>query len=143
VEAVNLALFLHVLGAMLLVGGLLAGASLLAAARGDAGLLRLGYWTLVAVGVPSYALVWGAGHWAYTEAGLDESPIDAAWTTIGFLVVEVGALLMLTALVLGGVGVYRLRDGKGRGLLRAAMVLSLVLLAAVVVAAWAMSAKPE
>jgi hypothetical protein len=38
--------------------------------------------------------------------------------------------------------VYRLRQGKGSGLLRATLVLSLVLLAAYVVAAWAMAGKP-
>jgi hypothetical protein len=87
----NLPLFLHVLGAMILVGATLTSASLLAFARGDARLLRLGYWTLLAVGLPSFVLM---------------------------------------------------RAGKGAGLLMTTLVLSLVLLAAYVVAAWAMSAKP-
>ena len=38
----NFPLFLHVLGAMVLVGGLLAGAVCLAFARGDVRFLRLG-----------------------------------------------------------------------------------------------------
>ena len=38
----NLPLFVHVLGAMILVGGLLTGASAIAFARGDARFLRLG-----------------------------------------------------------------------------------------------------
>ncbi len=42
----NFPLFLHVLGAMILVGGLLTGASALLYARGEARFLRLGYWTL-------------------------------------------------------------------------------------------------
>jgi hypothetical protein len=134
---------MHVLGAMLLVGGLLAGASLLAFARGDLALLRLGYRTLVLVGVPSYAMLWGAGHWVYSEQGLDESPIDAAWTTIGFLVVELGAVLFLVALALGGVGLRRMRDGRGHGLVQAAVVLTTLLIAALLFAAWAMSAKPD
>ncbi len=54
-----------------------------------------------------------------------------------------GALLLLIALIVGGAGVYRLRNGKGTRLLKAAMVISLVLLAAYVVAVWAMSAKPD
>jgi hypothetical protein len=139
----DLALFTHVLGAMLLVGGLLAGTSLLAFARGDLALLRLGYRTLILVGVPSYAMLWGAGHWVYSEQGLDESPIDAAWTTIGFLVVELGAVLFLVALALGGVGLRRMRDGRGHGLVQAAVVLTTLLIAALLVAAWAMSAKPD
>jgi hypothetical protein len=139
----DLALFMHVLGAMLLVGGLLAGTSLLAFARGDLALLRLGYRTLVLVGVPSYAMLWGAGHWVYSEQGLDESPIDPAWTTIGFLVVELGAVLFLVALALGGVGLRRMRDGRGHGLVQAAVVLTTLLIAALLFAAWAMSAKPD
>ena len=139
----ELALFTHVLGAMILVGGLVAGSSLLAFARGDAGLLRLGYWTLVAVGVPSYAVLWGAGHWVYTEQGLDEVPIDAAWTTIGFLVVEIGAVVFLAALVLGFLGVRRATAGEGDRLVQATVALCTILIAALVVAAWAMSAKPQ
>jgi hypothetical protein len=139
----ELALFTHVLGAMILVGGLLAASSVLAFARDDAGLLRLGYWTLVAVGVPSYAVLWGAGHWVYTEQGLDESPIDAAWTTIGFLVVEIGAVVFLAALVLGAIAVRRSRDGGGQRLVQATVALCAVLIVALLVAAWAMSGKPE
>jgi len=47
------------------------------------------------------------------------------------------------ALVVGGVGVYRLREGKGSGLLRATLVLAFALLAAFVVAVWAMAGKPD
>jgi hypothetical protein len=39
--------------------------------------------------------------------------------------------------------VYRLREGKGSGLLRVTLVLSLLLLAAYVVAVWAMAGKPD
>ena len=139
----ELALFTHVLGAMILVGALLAGTSLLAFARGDVGLLRLGYWTLVAVGVPSYAVLWGAGHWVYSEQGLDESPIDQAWTLIGFLVVEIGAVVFLAALVLGALGVRRSRDGGGERLVQATVALCAILITALLIAAWAMSAKPQ
>jgi hypothetical protein len=139
----NFPLFLHVAGAMLLVGATLAGASTLAFARGDPRLLRLGYWTLLAVGLPSYVLMWAAAHWIYSKEGLDDSPIDSAWTTIGFVVAEGGAVLFVVSLIVGGIGVRRLGSGKGDGLLKATMVISLVLLAAFVVAVWAMSAKPD
>ena len=58
----NLPLLLHVLGAMILVGATLTSASALAFARDDARLLRLGYWSLLIVGLPSYVLMWGGGH---------------------------------------------------------------------------------
>jgi hypothetical protein len=58
------------------------------------------------------------------------------------VVAEVGGMLLLASLVLGGMGVYRLRQGKGARLLKATMALSFVLLVSYVVAVWAMTAKP-
>jgi hypothetical protein len=57
-------------------------------------------------------------------------------------VAEAGGLLFVISLILGGIGVRRLPSGRGTGLLKATMGISLVLLAAYVVAIWAMSAKP-
>ena len=139
----NFPLLLHVLGAMILVGATLTAGSALAFARGNAQILRLGYWSLLVVGLPSYALMWGAAHWIYSKEGLDDSFVDSAWTTIGLVVAEGGAALFVAALIVGGIGVRRLRDGGGEGLLKATMVLSLVLLAAFVVAVWAMAGKPD
>jgi hypothetical protein len=134
----NFPLLLHVTGAMILVGATLTAASALAFARGDERLLRLGYWTLLVVGLPSYVLMW-----IYSKEGLDDSPIDFAWVTIGFVVAEGGALLFVVSLILGGIGVRRLRDGKGEGFLKATMWISVLLLAAFVVAVWAMAGKPD
>ena len=139
----NFPLFLHVLGAMILVGATLTSTSLLAFARGEARFLRLGYWTLLAVALPGYVLMRIGAQWIYSKEGLDDAPIDFTWATIGFIVADAGALLLLIALIAGGVGVRRLASGGGTGLLKATMVISLVLLAAYVVAVWAMSAKPD
>jgi hypothetical protein len=139
----NFPLFLHVFGAMILVGGTLTAASALAFARGDARLLRLGYWSLLVVALPGYILMRIGAQWIYSKEGLDDAPIDEAWTGIGFAVADGGALLLLIALILGGIGVRRLRSGKGSGLLKATMAISILLLAAYVVAIWAMSAKPS
>ena len=138
----NLPLFLHVLGAMLLVGAMLTTSSALALARGDPRLLRFGYWTLLAVGLPSYVLMRIGAEMIANKL----FPGDAAepdWVGIGFLVADAGFLLLLIALVAGGFGVRRLRAGKGTGLLKATMVISIVLLAGYVVAVWAMSGKPD
>ena len=139
----NLPLFLHVAGAMILVGATLTGASALTLARGDGRLLRLGYWSLLIVGLPAWVLMYGGATWIYSREGLDEVPIDSAWTGIGFVVAEAGGVLFLVSLVTGGIGVRRLRDGRGTALLKLTMVISLVLLAAYVVAIWAMAAKPD
>jgi hypothetical protein len=139
----NFPLFLHVLGAMVLVGATLTAASSVAFARGDTGLLRLGYWSLLAVGLPSYVLMRIGAQWIYSREGLEDAPSDPAWVGIGYIVADAGALLLLIALILGGIGVYRLRSGGGRGLLTASLWISVLLLAAEILAVWAMSAKPD
>ncbi len=139
----ELALFTHVLGAMILVGGLVSGASLLAFARGEARLLRLGYWTLLAIALPGYVVMRVGAQWIYSEQGWDAVEDEPTWLGIGWIVADAGALLLLLTLLVGGAGVYRLRSGKGQGLLTAALAGSLVILAAALVAVWAMSGKPE
>ena len=141
----NLPLFLHVLGAMILVGGLLAGASALAFARGDARLLRLGYWTLLLVALPGYLVMRTGAQWIYSKEGWDDLPDEAVptWIDIGFIVADLGALLTVIALVVGGIGVRRLRDGKGQGLLKASMVIAWLVLLAALVAVWAMAGKVD
>jgi hypothetical protein len=52
-------------------------------------------------------------------------------------------LILLLSLVVGGVGVYRLRQGKGSGLLTATLLVAVLLLAAYLIAAWAMTGKPD
>jgi hypothetical protein len=139
----NFPLFVHVFGAMILVGGLLAGASTLLYARGDARFLRLGYWTLVAVALPGYVVMRIGAEWLYTKEGLDELPDEPTWIDIGYGVADVGALLVLIALIVGGIGVRRLGKGGGTGLLKATMIIAWIVLAAAVVAIWAMAGKPN
>jgi hypothetical protein len=141
----NFPLFLHVVGAMILVGGLLASASALGFARGDARLLRLGYWSLLVISLPGWVLMRIGAGWISSKEGWDDLPdeFEPRWLSIGGFVADVGGLILIVSLIVGGVGVYRLREEKGSGLLRAAMVLSLVLLAAYVVAVWAMAGKPD
>ena len=140
----NFPLFVHVLGAMILVGGLLAGASLLTYARGDVRFLRLGYWTLLLVALPGYIVMRIGAEWTADKEGLNEEGVDTpTWLDIGYGVADVGALLVLIALVVGGIGVRRLRDGKGAGLLKATMVIAWLVLAAALVAVWAMAGKPD
>jgi hypothetical protein len=140
----NFPLFLHVLGAMILVGGLLTGVSTLAFARGNARFLRLGYWSLLAVSLPGWILMRAGGEWIASREGWTKEGVPTpTWLDIGFLLADIGGLILLISLIVGGVGVYRLRRGKGAGLLRGTLVLSLILLAAYVVAVWAMAGKPS
>ena len=141
----NFPLLVHAAGAMILVGGLLTGASLMAFARGSERLLRLGYFTLLAVALPGYVVMRIGAQWIYSKEGWDDLPDSAvpAWIDIGFIIADLGALLVLVALVVGGIGVRRLRNGGGTGLLKATMVIAWLVLAAALVAVWAMSGKPD
>jgi hypothetical protein len=142
----SLALLLHLVGATVVFGALLASATSLLLARGETLLLRLGYFSLVFVGLPGLILLRLAGEWLYRLQNWDELPSDdrPTWLNIGFIVADWGGLLFLVALVLGGVGVYRLRDGNGHtGLLKATMVIAMILIVAYAVAVWAMTGKPN
>jgi len=141
----NFPLFVHVLGAVVLVGGLVTCASALALAKGDARLLRLGYWSLVAVSLPGYIVMRIGAQWILAKEHLDDLPdkLVPTWVGIGFLVADIGGLLLLITLIVGGIGIRRLRSGGGAALLKVTLVLSVVLLAAYVVAVWAMAGKPN
>jgi len=137
-------LFVHVLGAMILVGGLLTGASSLALARGDVRFLRLGYRSLLAVALPGWLLMRIGAEWIASREGWTKKGVPSpTWLDIGFLLADIGGLILLVSLIVGGVGVRRLRDGRGAGLLKATLVLSIAPLAAYVVAVWAMAGKPS
>ena len=138
----NFPLFLHVLGAMVLVGGLLASGAALAFARGEEAVLRLGYWSLLLIGLPGWILMRIGAEWIYSKEGWDDVDEEPSWLGIGYITADLGGLLILIALIAGGIGVYRMRRGGGSALLKVTMVLSLIALAAYVVAVWAMSGKP-
>jgi hypothetical protein len=138
----NLALFVHVLGAMVLVGGLVTGASFLAFAKGEPKLLRLGFWSLLAISFPGWIVMRIGAEWINSKEPWKDVPDEPVWLTIGGVIADLGGLVLVLSLVIGGIGVYRMRDGKNSGLLKATLVLSVILLAAYVVAVWAMAGKP-
>jgi len=137
----NVPLLVHVLGAMVLVGGLLVTTTSVLVARGDVRLLRVGYQALLAVCLPGYLVMRVGAEWIYAKEHLGDMPSDPTWVGIGYGTADAGALLLLLALILGGIGVRRLRDGR-TGLVRASLFISVLLLAAYVVTIWAMGAKP-
>ena len=140
----NFPLFLHVLGAMILVAGLVTGVAALLFAKGDEKLLRLGFWSLMLVSFPGWVLMRLGAQWIYSREGWDNVPnsLVPSWIGIGYLIADAGGLILVITLIIGGIGVRRLQAGKSAGLLKATLVLSVVLLAAYVVAVWAMAGKP-
>jgi hypothetical protein len=141
----NVALLVHVLGALVLVGGLVASIACLAFARGDTRLLRYGWLSLFALSLPGWIVMRAGAEWIYSKEGWNDLPSSAqpTWLDIGFIVADLGGIILLIGLVLGGLGVRRLRTGGGAGLVKATLVVSTVLLAADLVAVWAMSGKPS
>jgi hypothetical protein len=144
-DDVNVALLVHVAGAMIMVGGLVtAGTALVIGWRETgAAALRLGYFTLLAVALPGYILMRVGAEWTYVEEGWDDVDDEPGWIGIGYITADGGALLLVIGLILGGIGVRRLRNGGGSGLLKATTVITLILVAAYVVAVWAMAGKPD
>jgi hypothetical protein len=143
----SFALLLHLVGATVDFGALLASATALLLARGETRLLRLGYFSLLFVGLPGLILMRLAGEWLYHQQQWNKLPpqiAEPSWLHIGFIVADWGGLAFLLALVLGGLGVHRLRKGReGARLLQGTMLISLVLIVGYVVAVWAMTGKPS
>ena len=135
-------LFVHVLGAMILVGGLLTCVVAIMLSRGDARLLRIGWISLLALGLPGWIAMRAGAEWIYSKEGWSGDD-DPTWLGIGFITADLGGVLLLAALVCGWIGVRRLRDGGGVGLLKAVNILSVIALAIYVVAVWAMGGKPS
>ena len=122
-DSLNLPLFVHVLGAMILVGGLLATSVSVLAARGDVRTLRIGVMTLLFVCLPGYLVMRGGAQWIYSREHLDQLDEDPAWIGIGYITADAGALLLIISLILGGLGLRRVRGGGGTGLLRTSLII--------------------
>jgi len=134
----NFSLLLHVLGAMVFVGVLAAVTVLLVVSlrsEDRRGVLRLAFRTLLIGGIPAYLVLRGAAEWIADE---EELPEDLAWVDIGYMVTDIGLLLLIAATVMSGLVARR----GGGGLVRPTAALTLILIAASAVALWAMTAKP-
>jgi hypothetical protein len=143
-------LFLHVLGAMILVGGLLTSVGLQASAwrRRDAGDLvafsRGGFWALLVIALPGWVLMRLGGEWIRSKEGWSGDD-DPAWLGIGYLVADLGFVVLLVTILLAGLGMRQARKTGGAANVfgRAAAPLATILLIAYLIAVWAMTAKPD
>ena len=144
----NFALLLHVLGAMLLVGGLTAAVTALWIGwRADSLTLpRLGFRSLLLVAFPAWWLMRIGGQWIASKEGFDGGSEEPAWLGIGYITAELGGLLILIAIIVTGLGVRRMRQAdppRASVLVRIGTGLATLVLAAYLVAIWAMTAKPD
>jgi hypothetical protein len=147
----NLALLVHVGGAMVLVGGAFTAlvALLLSwRAPGDrevAGYARLAFRALLFAALPGWIAMRIGAEWIYSKEGWADNPDEPSWLGFGYITADGGGFFLLLALIVGGIGARRLGRGGGDSsvLARIATVLAAVLLAFCLVAVWAMSAKPD
>jgi hypothetical protein len=132
----NLPLFLHVFGAIVLVGAV---ASTVIAARASfktALPARLLFRILVLVAAPSWILMRVAGQWIDSK---EDVPGDPTWLGLGFLVGDAGVVFLL---VTTGIAWWAARRPERAWPRQVAGVLAFIYLVALGVAWWAMSAKP-
>ena len=136
-DAWNLPLFVHVLGAVALVGTLVVVVAASAgAARGGDGtavLSRISFRTLLIGVLPSYIVMRVGAEWIASESAVG----DPAWIGIGYITSDAGLLLLLIAI---GLAWRASRRGTAA---RAVTVLAAVLVVAFAVAIWAMTTKPD
>jgi hypothetical protein len=130
----NLPLFLHILGAMAVVGSVV-----LVATQVAAGNMRLGFRTLLVAVIPSWIVMRVAAQWIASKEGWDDVDPSPAWLDVGYSTSEGSFLLLLIATVCAG---FAARRARGGGLRTATLVLVGISLAAYVVAIWAMATKP-
>jgi hypothetical protein len=140
----DLPLFLHIAGAMVLVGALtLSSVYLIASWRsGSAALIRVAYMSLFYGALPGYIVFRVGAEWIADKEHLTDS--NVTWIGIGYGVSDLGALLLIVSLVIGGLGVRRINRGEGASIVPARIVTGLVslVLIAYLVAVWAMTVKP-
>jgi hypothetical protein len=142
----ELPLFIHVLGALTLIGTLaLACAFVFSASRGGSGdSLRLAVRSLTLGVIPAWIVLRVSAEWIADEEGLRDLDDPPGWIEMGYIVADVGLLLILVSSLLGWVALRRKRAGaQGPAITtRVAAALVGLLLLVNLVALWAMTTKP-
>jgi hypothetical protein len=148
---VEFPLLLHILGASIMLGGLITALSLQLvgwareSAAGALQVARLAFYSLLCVAVPGWILMRVGAQWIYSEEGWEDVDPEPTWLGIGWITSEAGGLLILVGTILAGLGARRLRSSgeTTSTLVRIAAVLTALALIAYGVTVWAMSAKPN
>jgi len=135
----NLALFLHVLAAFVMVGALVTAAAYLFAARRDGSLelTRAGYRSLLIAALPAFIATRLSAQWLVSKEDLEDA--ELAWLDFGFITTDVGLLVLVGATVAAGLAVRRAEGVRGVAL-AAWLVAALIAVYAVVI--WMMATKP-
>src|SRR5262245_52049880 len=119
----NLPLFLHILGAMVLVGSVVF--VLTCTSAGD---MRLGFRTLLIAVIPSWFVMRIAAQWLFSKEHLDDVDPEPDWVGIGFSTSEGSLLFLIAATICAGIAARRGRTGGLRTATPVPVVGSLVAL---------------
>jgi hypothetical protein len=131
----NIALFVHILGAMTLVGALVL--VLVALAERN---LRLGYRSLLLGVLPGWIVMRGGAEWIAEKEKVNDLDPVPSWVDIGYSVSDPMLVLIIIATVCAGLAARR--QQRGGALRGTALVMTVIMLVAAFVAIWAMSTKP-
>jgi uncharacterized integral membrane protein len=143
----DLPLFLHVLGALTLIGTLaLTSAFLFAAWRdGSPANLRLALRSLTLGVIPAWLILRVSAEWIADKEGINDLDKPPAWIDIGYIASDLSFLLIVITSLLGWFTLRRARAGgtaEPSQAARTASVLIARLLILSLVALWAMTTKP-
>jgi NADH:ubiquinone oxidoreductase subunit 6 (subunit J) len=132
----NFPLFLHVLGATVLVGAVAATCLLAGSSQRWPWMRRVAFRTLIFLVIPAWLVMRVAGQWIDSK---EDIPGDPAWLGIGYLVGDLGLIILIVTTLIGWWSTRR-PDRRWPGQTVAA--LSGLYLVALLVAMFAMSGKP-
>ena len=143
----ELPLFIHVLGALTLIGSVSLTSTLLFSAwrSGSAATVRLAVRGLTLGVIPAWLVLRASAEWIADKEGyadLDEPP---DWIGIGYMATDAGFLLIVISGLLGWFALRRVRAAGDvpTTTVRIAAVLIGLLLVMTLVALWAMTTKPS
>jgi hypothetical protein len=137
----NFPLFVHVLGAMVLVGAATAAVVAQLTAAGVAEpdrLRRFSFRTMLFVAIPAWFVTTIGSEWIHSKE-FGDSGDDPTWIGIGYATLDIGGLLLLIATICAGIASRKSMSG----LAKASGIIAAIALAAWIVAIWAMGAKPD
>jgi hypothetical protein len=132
----NFPLFLHVLGAIAVTGATAAAFACALSASRWPWLRGVVARTLLLAVFPAWLLMRIAGQWVDSK---EDIPGDPGWLGVGFIVGDLGLVLLIAAMIIAAIGVRR---PERRWTNRAVAAITGIYLVALLVAMFAMSGKP-
>ena len=129
-------LFLHVLGAIALVGAVAATLALALSSQQRPWLRGITLRTVLAVVIPAWLLMRVAGQWEDSRSSIGDGE---GWLDVGFIVADAGVLFLIVTSIVAWLGA---RKPERRWPGQVVSVLAAIYLVALLVAMFAMSGKP-